>query len=276
MPYYYDPYSGAVRFSLAVLMVLFPVFLGLSYYQNKQLRLDPARKDVGVRKWLLFLTLFLAAALVIGDLITLINTFLNGEVTSRFLYKVLAVLIIAGLTLYYYLLDLRGAYIASPRKGHTFGIVAVLIVLGSVVSGFFIIGSPMTARLLGFDNQKVTDLMNIQTEVVSYWQNKSKLPTTLAETKDTLGYGSIPVDKQRGEAYTYTVKGANSFEICATFNKASNDRAYPSTNTYASYPQLGLEGDNWKHPAGNYCFSRTIDPDIYKTRGKTPVDPTID
>ena len=63
---------------------------------------------------------------------------------------------------------------------------------------------------------------------------------------------------------------ATNFKLCATFNKASDDRKYPATYggkggvmVEPSYPYPGVEGDSWKHPEGYYCFDRTIDPERY-------------
>jgi hypothetical protein len=60
-----------------------------------------------IRKWLIYFTLFAAALIIIGDLVTLLNRFLEGELTVRFLLKVLAVFFVAGSVFYYYLWDLR-------------------------------------------------------------------------------------------------------------------------------------------------------------------------
>jgi hypothetical protein len=60
-----------------------------------------------VRKWLTYLTLYVAATVVLSDLATLIQRTLGGELTSRFLLKVLTVAVLAGGVFGYYLTDLR-------------------------------------------------------------------------------------------------------------------------------------------------------------------------
>ena len=60
-----------------------------------------------MRKWLTSVTLFLGAAILIGDVIGLLNAVLKGEVPTRFLLKVLTVGAIAGTAFAYYLTQLR-------------------------------------------------------------------------------------------------------------------------------------------------------------------------
>jgi hypothetical protein len=60
-----------------------------------------------VRRWLTYLTLFSAACALLGDFATLVYNVLGGELTVRFLLKVLTVGLIAGTAFFYYLRDLR-------------------------------------------------------------------------------------------------------------------------------------------------------------------------
>lgn len=60
-----------------------------------------------IRKWLTYITLYIATGIIVGDLITLVTYVLNGDLTLRFVLKVLVVLVIAGSVFGYYLWDLR-------------------------------------------------------------------------------------------------------------------------------------------------------------------------
>lgn len=105
--YYESGDLSAVRMSVASLIVAFPVYLWLSSLLASAIKKDADRKGSKVRKWLTYITLFIAAGVIIGDLITLLFNLLGGELTARFLLKVLTVLLIAGLIFGYYLWDLR-------------------------------------------------------------------------------------------------------------------------------------------------------------------------
>lgn len=105
--YVYDSSLSAIRWSTASLIIAFPVFLWLSQMLNKAISKDPEKRGSKVRKWLTYLTLFVAAGIIIGDLITLVFNVLGGELTLRFVLKTLVVGGIAGTIFGYYLWDLR-------------------------------------------------------------------------------------------------------------------------------------------------------------------------
>ncbi|TAK05655.1 hypothetical protein EPO33_00715 [Patescibacteria group bacterium] len=105
--YVYDNSLQAIRWSTASLIIAFPVFLWLSRMLNRAIAKDPEKRGSKVRKWLTYLTLFVAAGIIIGDLITLVFNVLGGELTLRFVLKVLVVGGIAGTIFGYYLWDLR-------------------------------------------------------------------------------------------------------------------------------------------------------------------------
>lgn len=97
----------ATRWSVSYLVVAFPVFLVLSRRVGRELAAEPAKRGSKVRRWLTYMTLFVAAAVLIGDVANLVFSLLGGEVTARFSLKVVTVGAIAGTAFWYYLSDLR-------------------------------------------------------------------------------------------------------------------------------------------------------------------------
>lgn len=104
--YVYDDLSG-VRWSLAVLIITYPLFLFISRKVLREIALHPEKAWTGVRRWLTYLTLFVAAMVLVGDGVTLLYNLLQGELTLRFILKVLVVLILSGSSFTYYFLALR-------------------------------------------------------------------------------------------------------------------------------------------------------------------------
>jgi len=109
-----DPAKGnnfqffdAQRWSTAAVIIAFPVFFYLARYIGRQIQQNPFKRLSPARRWLTYLTLFVASASSLGDTTTLIYNLLGGDITIRFILKVLVVAAIAGTSFAYYLLDLR-------------------------------------------------------------------------------------------------------------------------------------------------------------------------
>lgn len=260
-PYYVSTgYSASIRWSIAVMIVLFPAYILISRYLRKVFVAEPVKREIWVRRWFVFLTLFLSSATMIVDVIVLINSFLGGELTTRFLLKILATLIVAGAVFGYYFYDLRTEG-GSNRAGKMFAILSALLVVASLIWAFVVIGSPANERLRRFDGQKVQDLQNIQWQVVSYWQAKGKLPVGLATLNDSISGFIAPVDPQTKQSYDYKTTGNKAFQLCANFNL---DNKTDPVNSVKTAP-VGFY-DNWQHFSGSVCFDRTIDAEFYPVK----------
>ena len=85
----------------------FPVFLYVARLTGRETRRDPSKRASKVRRWLTYLTLFVAAGVLVGDVTSLVYSLLGGELTARFVLKVSTIAVIAGAVFGYYLRDLR-------------------------------------------------------------------------------------------------------------------------------------------------------------------------
>lgn len=268
--YYVDAYSSSISYETASLIVLAPLFLVLMRLIRLDIASDPSRNEIWIRRWALFLTLFLAGATLVVDLIILVNTYLQGEdLTVGFLLKVLAVFLVAGLGFLHFLADLRGYWDRERARARMVNWGVGILVVVTIVAGFFIIGTPQEIRAQKQDAIRVQDLQNIQWQVVNYWQQKEKLPAGLAELNDPISNSMIPVDPQTKESYEYKVTGSRAFQLCATFANAGGGSSYG--RSIAKPEPMGsgeaIE-DNWQHEAGRVCFNRTIDPERYPPYSK--------
>jgi hypothetical protein len=104
----------AIRWSLSALIVAFPVFLYTAALIRRDIARDPTKRALKARRQLTYVMLFIAACVLIGDLIAVVYTFLGGELTVRFVLKVAVVALIAGTVFGYYRWDL-GQDEASPE-----------------------------------------------------------------------------------------------------------------------------------------------------------------
>jgi hypothetical protein len=266
-----DPYQSGISYEMASIIILLPVSLLLMQLIRRDMVKDPSRKEIWIRRWALILTLFVAGVAITIDLITLLTTFLNGEaLTTAFLLKILVVILVAAGVFMHFIADLWGYWAQFPARRNSVVIGVGLLALITIISGFFIVGTPQQARLARFDSQKVSDLQGLQSRVTIYWQAKQKLPATLNDVADALTYGSLPLDPQSGESYVYQTSGPLSFKLCATFSAQSRGDQQPYAVPVATYPVGGkpVPQDSWQHGAGQVCFERTIDPSFYPPLNK--------
>ncbi|MFA7285735.1 MAG: DUF5671 domain-containing protein [Candidatus Paceibacterota bacterium] len=286
--YGYNTYDyESIRTSLATLIIFFPVFLLISYFWNKFAKHKMHHVDELVKKWMIYIILFLSSLVVVIDLVTLVRYFVSGEITNRFIYKVLITLVIALFVGVYYVFELTNRKkVYGLPVGISSAVKSSVLVLLLVIFSFYIMGSPASQRQLRLDERRISDLQSIQSAVINYWQQKEKLPITLTELSNPLSGFTLPPDPefQKGFVYEYKVKEGLTFELCATFAKPIPKGWRENTNYYAepylgekyiavSYPGYPVSGTNesWDHEAGRTCFERTIDKDIYPPYPKADI-----
>lgn len=99
-------YSG-IRWDISALVVSLPLFLYMFGLANRAIARDPTKRSSRPRKWLTYMTLFVAVVSLVADVATLVYNLLGGEFTIRFALKVVTVIIIAGGIFAYFLIDIR-------------------------------------------------------------------------------------------------------------------------------------------------------------------------
>jgi hypothetical protein len=273
--YGYATYSyDGIRSAIALLIIIFPIYLVCEYFRAKLSHSQQSHWDEVIKRWSVYLILFLASVTIITDLVILVRYFVSGEITLRFIYKVAIVSAVAKTVGWYYLRKLQ----LRDHGARWFAIGAGLAVLISIVWSFTVIGGPMSQRALRLDQRRLEDLQSIQWQVVSFWQQRERLPESLNDFRDPISSYMVPQDPefQNGKVYEYKKTGQYSFELCATFAKPIPKGYVPGGNrggvmmapsvaydTTSIRPVPGGVGENWDHEAGYTCFSRTIDPELY-------------
>jgi len=252
--YSINNFSG-IRWGMAAVLVSFPLLLWMSKIIQGEMRKHPEKSWSGVRRWLTYITLFVAACAMMGDVITLIFSLLEGELSLRFLLKVLTVFVSAGLTFTYYFLALKTspASAASKQLNVSFLTMTSVIVAIAIVWGLVLSGSPAAQRLRRFDEKRIEHLRVIHQEILNIVFNgqpyppdaspQQPLPSSLEEVVAKAVYQRPEIfDPETGMPYEYRVVNSTTYEFCATFSTVRND-------------QYDIQ---WNHPAGRYCFTRDV------------------
>jgi len=247
---YYSSYS--ISWPVSTLIIFFPIYILLMWLLERSYSVFPENRNTGIRKWLTYITLFFTGLAIAIDLVTVLYRFIDGqELTTGFILKVLSVLIVALAIFFYYISDVMGKLNSVSRKVWTG--VSLVIILGSIIWGFSVLGSPRAQQLLKYDQQKVSDLQNINNQITSYYtNNKGSLPKTLEEMANG-NYYVYQSDPQTQKPYEYVKTTETTYNLCADFNKASDN-----TNTLTPYSYPYGEVTTWTHPAGHYCFAQTV------------------
>ncbi len=250
--YRYD-FFGSTRFSTASLIITFPLFAWMARLLARETERAPIKRFSPVRRWLTYLTLFVSATAIIGDLTVLVYNVLGGELSLRFVAKVLVVALIAGSVFGYYLWDLRREE-SESRAWRAWGkrllIAAGVLALAALAGGFMLMGSPSEQRLQRLDERRIGDLQQIEAAVRNHAMETGRLPADLAELAAKPGVALSLADPVTGKPYAYRASGRRQFELCADFatdtgERRRGGRAWPAT----------LE---WAHGKGEACFVRRI------------------
>jgi hypothetical protein len=238
---YYQNLAWSISGNLAAILVAFPIFLAASRQIGHDLEAQPERHESGVRKWLTYLALLIAAGVVIGDLITFLAFFLRGELTARFVLKAAAVLALSGGVFWHYLATLKPA--PGSRISRRFALAASAAAGIGLALGFWALGSPSGQRESAADRRRVTDLGEVARRVDSLWNTDGRLPGRLRD----LGPAGEPLperflDPVTRQPYEYRPGAGSKYELCASFGTDTRGGGSPRP------------GDAY-HPAGRHCFS---------------------
>ena len=123
-------------------------------------------------------------------------------------------------------------------------VAVAVIIIASIVGGFFLIDSPQITRMKKRDQERVMHLNNIRSIIASDYINVKTLPAGLSAPKF-----SSNIDPSTNQLYEYRVIDSNKYELCATFELPAED---PSKLGYIS-------GENWDyHQSGRQCFEQTV------------------
>ncbi|NTW14632.1 MAG: hypothetical protein HGA31_06455 [Candidatus Moranbacteria bacterium] len=252
---------SVMHYSIAALLIGFPLYYLTMRIWFRKFRENEGRTESRLSKWLTYIVLLGTSVTIVGDLITLVFTFLQGELTGRFFLKAITILAIAAAVFGFYFFERRKIQYrrdVSARTFKSFSIAVAGVVAFGVVLGFFAGGSPEETRKLTFDNQRADDLRNLSGCVENYASRYGTLPSTLAElnrASDFTYCSRYEADPETKAPYEYMIitpsrqQGVvkiGEYELCATF--ATVGRTSPAS------VMNGVVDDVWSnHAAGRGC-----------------------
>ncbi len=242
---YYNSYNGQFKFAISAIIIAAPLFYISTGLIRKGIYKGEIKSDSPIRRWLTYFILFVSSLVILGSLISVVNSFLGGELTSRFILKMITVFIISGLTFAYYFYDIKAEKVEAKDKWiKIFFFSSLVIVLAAFISVWFFIESPQKARERKLDQTTVNKMANLEGEINYYYSKNKELPEEISDL--VKGSQFVSLNESNIE---YVKKGDKSFELCATFLSESEDLG----SAYNYRP-----GSYHSHEAGYHCFPGEI------------------
>jgi hypothetical protein len=106
--YNYSVSSTFLKPLLAAIIVSYPIFAFMFIKIKKQTLKDPSVKYLRSRKRLIYSTLVVTFAVMLGNIIKIVYYFIEGNVSLNFVLHFLVPVIICGLIFKHYLTEVRG------------------------------------------------------------------------------------------------------------------------------------------------------------------------
>jgi len=235
----------SVSYEMAGIIVAFPLYLAVMRSMARAAEANPERLQSAVRKWLTYIALLIAAAIVIGDLVTFLAYFLRGDLTVHFALQVLILLVLAGGVLSYYLTTLRDE---APPRAHNqaYAGVATLLVVAGLALGFLQVGSRTTQQARTRDDRRLADLTEIARQIYVQQTRTNpresfQLPQSQADLAARFSVAAQRTDPRTGRRYEYIKQDPTHYLLCADFEA-------PTPSDWQLDPM-------WHHAAGRACIA---------------------
>ena len=131
----------------------------------------------------------------------------------------------------------------QPPRAQVVGTAVTVAVTIAVITGIYLLGSPLEERARRLDDRRVQDLSGIAQAVDLYWTRESRMPASLDQLRSVTGAGITVADPSTGALYEYRQLDDGKYELCASFEGESRD-------------SNRLDNGFWTHRAGRQCFQR--------------------
>lgn len=141
-------------------------------------------------------------------------------------------------------------------------IVIVLLLsifsFGLLITGFSIVGTPISQKDIRLDNQRLSDFSNIRYSVEEYYRQQHTVPDSLSDIKTSSYSGNkLPADykdPESGKPYEYKKTASYTYQFCTKF---STDSERAKKQSGYSYYYDTSEVNN-KHKKGYDCVTYNI------------------
>ena len=244
--------DSSLKYAISQMIIAAPIFFLTMRQIHRYLYSGELDNNSGIRKWLTYFMLFVSSVVLIGWLIGTLNSFMQGELTTKFLLKAMTAIGISATVFSYFLYDIKRKEVKGVRDKQIkiFLIGSLVVVVAALVGSLFVVESPTEARNRKLDNMVIIDFNEIDQAINIYYSENKELPKSLARLQEDISFlrDNDLKDPATGSSYEYRVSDDKTYELCATFRTVSADEK--SREYYFD--------DRWWHEAGEQCLKQTV------------------
>lgn len=239
----------SLKMAFSTLLISAPIYYICSHLLSKSIKKGDLSLESSLRKWLIYLILLVTSVVMLVWLITILNGFLNGEMTLKFILKAITAILISAMIFSYYLYNIRQKVVKKKDKiKSVFFIASLLLVVFALGLAIVHMESPQTTRDKKIDENTLRDFDTINMNMNMYYNNNDKLPESLEELKGDSNLNSYPGNVVSLEEVEYNKLSDTEYELCADFKTSNLD----NENTNLRY------GSNRLHDSGYQCLEQEI------------------
>jgi hypothetical protein len=239
----------ALKTAFSTLLISTPIYYICSHLLFKNIKKQELSLESSLRKWLIYLILFVTSIVMLVWLVSILNSFLNGEMTIKFILKALTALVISAMIFSYYLYNIKQKTVKKRDKIKLiFFIVSLLLVVFALTLAIVHMESPQTTRDKKADENTLRNFDTINMNVNMYYNNNEELPESLEQLKGDSNLNSYPNNSISLKDIEYNKLSETEYELCADFRTSNLDDKYNNLRY----------GSNRIHDSGYECLEQEI------------------
>lgn len=244
---------------IAALAIAFPLYVLVMRHWLHGFHGAEPRIESRLTAWLTYIVLLIASIMMVGTMINLLYSLLQGSLSVLEAVRVAIVFGLSALVFGFYTYERQLVRYRkqAPNTVRLYFGIAVSILVGAG-AGFFVVGVPQIMRDLAFDSSRAMALNKLSGCIEQHAANHASLPESLEVMVRTNPAEDCPAaDPQTGERYGYRIisasqqpggKRTGEFELCANFVFWSGLQTTE-----------GKKSPNWlDHGAGRSCKQRQV------------------
>jgi type II secretory pathway pseudopilin PulG len=131
--------------------------------------------------------------------------------------------------------------------------IIAVIVVAVLIAAFVTNGNPFEKQKQARDQQRLSGLSQISTEVQNYYQKNKKVPDNMTQLDTT--YLQDLRDPQTNNPYEYQKVDDERYKLCATFETNTKEQ---NAKERIAMPPYSEEYPDTTHPTGNHCIQYKI------------------